>query len=42
MVQAAVAVQSRREAAGAETIRIPNNVVVEQIVVIEGPARPTM
>ena len=28
--------------AGDETIRIPNNVVVEQIVVIEQPARPAM
>jgi mechanosensitive ion channel-like protein len=28
--------------AGDETIRIPNHVVVEQIVVIEGPARPIM
>jgi Conserved TM helix/Mechanosensitive ion channel len=28
--------------AGDDTIRIPNHVVVEQIVVIEGPARPIM
>ena len=28
--------------AGDDTIRLPNSVIVEQIVVIEGPARPTM